>query len=92
MVIMNLCLNAVLKKSQKEANSLIQRNGKEKPTDFHGSENSNNSTNREFDLMGQWTSLFLNMEGILARESSHLVSSSELIYQILRTNFLKCSN
>ncbi|VVB18088.1 unnamed protein product [Arabis nemorensis] len=66
---------SVLKKSQKEANSLIQRNGKEKPTDIHGSENSNNSTNSESDLMGQLTSLFLNMEGILARESSHLQNS-----------------
>lgn len=89
---MKFCLNAVLKKSQKEANSLIQRNGKEKPTDIHGSENSNNSTNTESDLMGQLTSLFLNMEGILARESSHLVSSSGLLYQIFRTNLQKYSN
>uniref|UniRef100_A0A1J3HNE4 Uncharacterized protein n=1 Tax=Noccaea caerulescens TaxID=107243 RepID=A0A1J3HNE4_NOCCA len=66
---------SVLKKSQKEASSLIQRNGKGKPTDIHGSENSNNSANSEFDLMGQWTSLFLNMEGILARESNHLQGS-----------------
>lgn len=85
---MNLCLDAVLKKSQKEASSLIQRNGKGKPTDIHGSENSNNSANSEFDLMGQWTSLFLNMEGILARESNHLVSP----YQILITELLKCSS
>ncbi|CAH2043397.1 unnamed protein product [Thlaspi arvense] len=66
---------SVLKKSQKEASSLIKRNGKEKPVDIHGSENSNSSTNAEFDAMGQWTSLFLNMEGILARESSHLDNS-----------------
>ncbi|ESQ31362.1 hypothetical protein EUTSA_v10004547mg [Eutrema salsugineum] len=66
---------SVLKKSQKEASSLIKRNGKGKPTDIHGSENSNNSSNVEFDVMGQWTSLFLNMEGILARESSHLQNS-----------------
>jgi hypothetical protein len=66
---------SVLKKSQKEASSLIQRNGKGTPTDIHGSENSNHSANSEFDLMGQWTSLFLNMEGILARESNHLQDS-----------------
>ncbi|CAH8391134.1 unnamed protein product [Eruca vesicaria subsp. sativa] len=66
---------SVLKKSQKEASSLIRRNGKARPTDVYGSENSNNSTNVEFDVMGQWTSLFLNMEGILARESSHLQDS-----------------
>ncbi|KAL0789121.1 hypothetical protein Bca101_005367 [Brassica carinata] len=65
---------SVLKKSQKEASSLIRRNGKGRATDVYGSENSNNSTNVEFDVMGQWTSLFLNMEGILARESSHLDS------------------
>ncbi|KAJ0236496.1 hypothetical protein HA466_0257880 [Hirschfeldia incana] len=54
---------SVLKKSQKEASSLIQRNGKGEPTDV------------EFDVMGQWTSLFLNMDDILARESSRLQDS-----------------
>ncbi|KAF8089303.1 hypothetical protein N665_0510s0016 [Sinapis alba] len=64
---------SVLKKSQKEASSLIRRNnGKGRPRDVYG---SSNSTNAEFDVMGQWTSLFLNMEGILARESSHLQDS-----------------
>lgn len=71
-------LNAVLKKSQKEASSLNQKNGRGKPTDVYGSEYSNNSTNTE-NVMGQWSSLFLNMEGILARESNHLVSSSDLL-------------
>ncbi|KAL1215479.1 hypothetical protein V5N11_021904 [Cardamine amara subsp. amara] len=66
---------SVLKKSQKEACILIQRNGKAKPMDVYGSENSNNSTNQESDFMGQWTSLFLNMEGILARENNHLQNS-----------------
>ncbi|CAN6854825.1 hypothetical protein Bca4012_041513 [Brassica carinata] len=51
---------SVLKKSQKETSSLIQRNSKEEPTDV------------EFDVMGQWTSLFLNMNDILAREGSRL--------------------
>ncbi|KAL0718461.1 hypothetical protein Bca4012_067783 [Brassica carinata] len=54
---------SVLKKSQKETSTLIQRNGKGEPTDV------------EFDVMGQWTSLFLNMDGILARESSRLQDS-----------------
>ncbi|KAG2327136.1 hypothetical protein Bca4012_036078 [Brassica carinata] len=69
---MSLYLTAVLKKSQKEASSLIRRNGKGRPTDVYGSENS---TNVEFDVMDQWTSLFLNMEGNLARESSNLQDS-----------------
>ncbi|CAF1716865.1 unnamed protein product [Brassica oleracea var. botrytis] len=51
---------SVLKKSQKETSSLIQRNSKEEPTGV------------EFDVMGQWTSLFLNMNDILAREGSRL--------------------
>lgn len=89
---MSLCLSAVLKKSQKEASSLIRRNGKGRPTDVYGSENSNNSTNVEFDVMGQWTSLFLNMEGILARESSHLVSSSRASIRFFRTKLHKCSH
>lgn len=72
-------LNAVLKKSQKEASGLIQRNDRGTPTDIYGSENSNNSTNTD-NPMEQWTSLFRNMEGILARESNHLVSSSDLIF------------
>ncbi|KAG7535529.1 hypothetical protein ISN45_Aa08g029570 [Arabidopsis thaliana x Arabidopsis arenosa] len=65
---------SVLKKSQKEASGLIKRNDRAKPMDIYGSENSNNSTNTE-NPMDQWTSLFLNMEGILARESNHLHSS-----------------
>ncbi|EOA13713.1 hypothetical protein CARUB_v10026784mg [Capsella rubella] len=65
---------SVLKKSQKEASNLIRRNGKGKPTNNYGSENSNNSADTE-TVMGQWTSLFLNMEGILARESKHLQNS-----------------
>ncbi|KAF8091207.1 hypothetical protein N665_0451s0020 [Sinapis alba] len=55
---------SVLKKSQKEASILIQRNSKGKPTDV------------EFDVMGQWTSLFLNMDGILACENRRLQDSS----------------
>ncbi|CAH8326773.1 unnamed protein product [Eruca vesicaria subsp. sativa] len=55
---------SVLKKSQKETSNLIRRNGNEgEPTDV------------EFDVMGQWTSLFLNMDGILAREGRHLQDS-----------------
>lgn len=65
---------SVLKKSQKEASGLIQRNDRGTPTDIYGSENSNNSTNTD-NPMEQWTSLFRNMEGILARESNHLHNS-----------------
>ncbi|XP_010547622.1 PREDICTED: uncharacterized protein LOC104819305 [Tarenaya hassleriana] len=66
---------SVLKKSQKEAASLIQRNSRGKQTGFHGSANSTSSIKLESDLVSQWRSLFLNMGDILSRESNHLQMS-----------------
>uniref|UniRef100_A0A1J3IMK9 Uncharacterized protein n=1 Tax=Noccaea caerulescens TaxID=107243 RepID=A0A1J3IMK9_NOCCA len=66
---------SALKKSQKIASSLIQRNVKERPTDFHDSVNSVISAKLESNLMGQWRSLFLSMGDILAHESIHLQNS-----------------
>ncbi|CAA7027157.1 unnamed protein product [Microthlaspi erraticum] len=63
---------SALKKSQKMAGSLIQRNVKERPTDFH---DSVSSAKLQSSLMGQWRSLFLSMGDILAHESNHLQSS-----------------
>ncbi|KAL0842862.1 hypothetical protein Bca101_016107 [Brassica carinata] len=66
---------SALKKSQKVASNLIQRNDKEKPTDLHALVNSVGAAKLESDLMGQWRSLFLSMGDILAHESNHLQNS-----------------
>ncbi|ESQ40954.1 hypothetical protein EUTSA_v10014214mg [Eutrema salsugineum] len=63
---------SALKKSQKQASNMIQRNGKERPLDFLALANSASSANLESDLMGQWRSLFLSMGDILAHESNQL--------------------
>ncbi|XP_010491665.1 PREDICTED: uncharacterized protein LOC104769209 [Camelina sativa] len=68
---------SALKKSQKKASNLIQRNGKEWPTDFHATVNSANSGKQESKLMGQWRSLFLSMGDILNHEKSQLQKSFE---------------
>nr|ACK44514.1 AT5G10110-like protein [Arabidopsis arenosa] len=64
-----------MKKSQKAASNLIQRNAKERPTDFHVTENSVSFAKQESKLMAQWRSLFLSMGDILAQENSHLQNS-----------------
>ncbi|KAL0709296.1 hypothetical protein Bca4012_016274 [Brassica carinata] len=66
---------SALKKSQKVASNLIQRNDREKPTDLHALVNSVGAAKLESDLMGQWRSLFLSMGDILAHESNHLQNS-----------------
>ncbi|CAN8298983.1 unnamed protein product [Cochlearia groenlandica] len=66
---------SVLKKSQKEASLLIQRNDKERLTDLRYSVNSASSANLESNLEGQWKSLFLSMGDILAHESNNLQNS-----------------
>lgn len=66
-------MNPALKKSQKVASSLIQRNdNREKP---HALVNSVASAKLASDLTAQWRSLFLSMGDILAHESNHLVSA-----------------
>ncbi|KAJ0260730.1 DNA-directed RNA polymerase subunit beta [Hirschfeldia incana] len=66
---------SALKKSQKVASSLIQRNDQEKSKDLHALVNSVGAGKLEADLMGQWRSLFLSMGDILAHESNHLQNS-----------------
>ncbi|KAF3441038.1 hypothetical protein FNV43_RR19324 [Rhamnella rubrinervis] len=66
---------ASLKKSQKEANSLVQKSSRGKDTNSHRQENSNKSSHLETDLTGQWRSLFLHMEDIFVHESSQLQAS-----------------
>ncbi|KAM7275598.1 hypothetical protein ACFE04_017464 [Oxalis oulophora] len=63
---------AALKKSQKEACFLAQKNGKGEEgqaIDIHAPPNS---TRLASDLKGQWKSLFLQMEDTFARESVQL--------------------
>ncbi|KAM7513645.1 hypothetical protein LguiA_003228 [Lonicera macranthoides] len=67
---------AALKKSQKEANVLVQRSLRSQGIEqHHGLGNSNKISKLESDLMGQWRSLFLHMEDIFGRENSQLESS-----------------
>lgn len=77
---------AVLKKSQKEANSLAQKMGREKQVNVPDQGNDNRSSKLEFDLMNQWRSLFLNMEDIFVRESNQLQGS----YVVLKDLREKC--
>ncbi|KAL8134028.1 uncharacterized protein LOC141712761 [Apium graveolens] len=65
---------AALKKSQKEANILVQRSTKNKATDMHGQEKPE-VLDLQSSLMGQWRSLFSHMEDIYGQESSQLVSN-----------------
>ncbi|XP_038881150.1 uncharacterized protein LOC120072744 [Benincasa hispida] len=64
---------SALKKSQKDASILAQKSSKEKET-YHGQGNSSNSK-LEFDLCGQWMSLFRHMEDTFAHEGNQLQSS-----------------
>ena len=63
-----------LKKSQKEASSLAQRNCKGKETDVHGQGNPAKSSTLESNLTGHWKSLFCHMEDVLVNECNQLVS------------------
>ncbi|CAK9320604.1 unnamed protein product [Citrullus colocynthis] len=64
---------SALKKSQKDASILAQKSSKEKET-YHDQGNSSNSK-LEFDLCGQWMSLFRHMEDTFAHEGNQLQSS-----------------
>lgn len=70
-----ICINEfpALKKSQKEANILVQRSTTNKAVDMHGQEKPEVVDLRS-SLMGQWRSLFSHMEDMFAQESSQLVS------------------
>lgn len=65
---------AALKKSQKEANILVQRSTKNKAIDMHGQEKPD-VLDLQSSLMGQWRSLFSHMEDIFGQESSQLESN-----------------
>ncbi|XP_023004026.1 uncharacterized protein LOC111497458 [Cucurbita maxima] len=61
---------SALKKSQKDASILAQKCSKEKET-YHDQGNSSKSK-LEFDLWGQWMSLFRHMEDTFSQEGSQL--------------------
>lgn len=63
-----------LNKSQKEANTLVQKCSNEKGIGIHIQGKTSRSSKLEMDLMDQWRSLFLHMEDIFQQESSQLVS------------------
>ena len=65
-----------LKKSQKDASILAQKCSKEKET-YHDQGNASKSK-LEFDLWGQWMSLFRHMEDTFSQEGSQLVSVNSL--------------
>lgn len=74
-------IHLALKKSQKDASILAQKSSKEKET-CHDQGNSSRSK-LEFDLCGQWMSLFRHMEDMFAQEGSQLVSVNFLyLYEI----------
>ncbi|KAI3431077.1 uncharacterized protein J3R85_007994 [Psidium guajava] len=65
---------SAVSKSQKEANTLVQKTAMAKDV-IHVSGNSNKSPNLEYVLMNQWRSLFLRTEDILVHEGRELQSS-----------------
>lgn len=67
-----------LKKSQKDASILAQKSSKEKET-CHDQGISSKSK-LEFDLCGQWISLFRHMEDMFAQEGSQLVSVNFFVH------------
>ncbi|XAR73359.1 hypothetical protein NMG60_11007305 [Bertholletia excelsa] len=66
---------AALKKSQKEANIMVERSCRDKGIDKHGQGKYQKYSTLESDLVYQWRSLFLHMEDILVREGSQLETS-----------------
>ncbi|KAI3506453.1 hypothetical protein L1887_28812 [Cichorium endivia] len=66
---------AAIKKSQKEASILVQRNSVDNEKGKYGKRIFNKSSKLESDLTDKWRSFFLNMEDIFALESNQLESS-----------------
>ncbi|KAK9070238.1 hypothetical protein SSX86_010638 [Deinandra increscens subsp. villosa] len=62
-----------IKKSQKEAAILVNRNSRDVASNFE------KFSNLESDLTGRWKSLFLHMEDIFVREGTQLVSRRHLL-------------
>lgn len=65
---------AAIKKSQKEANILVQRSTKNNVIDMPG-QGKPGVLDLQSNLMGQWRSLFSHMEDIFGQESSQLESN-----------------
>ncbi|GAA0169762.1 hypothetical protein LIER_24170 [Lithospermum erythrorhizon] len=68
---------ATIKKSEKEASLLAERSSRSMETEKHGNtpQNSTGVSNLESKLMGQWRSLFSQMEKMYELEGTHLEAS-----------------
>ncbi|XP_076960471.1 uncharacterized protein LOC143636870 isoform X2 [Bidens hawaiensis] len=68
---------AAIKKSQKEATILVNRNSKDAARNFE------KVSNLESDLMGRWKSLFVHMEDIFIREGTQLEASLSTLKEVI---------
>ncbi|XP_073158133.1 uncharacterized protein [Henckelia pumila] len=66
---------SAIRKSQKEASILAERNRITKETEKHDAEGSTRISKLEIDLMHQWRFLFQHMAGIWEQEGDHLETS-----------------
>lgn len=68
---------ATIKKSEKEASLFAERNCRSMDTEKHGNtpQIATGVSSLESELMGQWTSLFSQMEKIYEHEGNHLEAS-----------------
>lgn len=64
-----------IRKSQKDASALVERNCKNKATETHIMASSSTESNLEHELRSQWRSLFLHMEKKFEHEANQLESS-----------------
>ncbi|KAI7741243.1 hypothetical protein M8C21_023853 [Ambrosia artemisiifolia] len=67
---------AAIKKSQKEASILVNRNSRDVASNF------GKLSNLESDLTGRWKSLFLHMEDIFVREGTQLETSLSTLKEV----------
>ncbi|XP_076928002.1 uncharacterized protein LOC143591793 [Bidens hawaiensis] len=68
---------AAIKKSQKEATILVNRNSKDVARNFE------KVSNLESDLTGRWKSLFVHMEDIFIREGTQLEASLSTLKEVI---------
>ncbi|KAM0006713.1 hypothetical protein Hdeb2414_s0165g00820101 [Helianthus debilis subsp. tardiflorus] len=68
---------AAIKKSQKEATILVNRNSRDVAS------NCGKLSNLESDLTGRWKSLFLHMEDIFVREGTQLETSLSTLKEVI---------
>lgn len=69
-----------IKKSQKEAKTIIQKISGLENTVMHGQHQSQESLELELSLVHQWKALFVQMQNIYTQESSQLVSFNAITY------------